>query len=219
MMAFTHLFMSLSLATLVSPLISEHVAPPVVLTVAVIGGFAPDLDLLARHRRTLHYPVGFPVLAIVMLGVFATTGVGAALLLSLLFAATTLHVLADLLGGSAERTPWNPVTEFGLFNHVLGRWHRPLRVVKYSGSRGDLLIGAGCGLVAIGSSVTPPAIDIAIASLVVAAAGYTLTRKRLTTVASAGARMLPRCMRKRLPVVNVEEHEGGGTTLAVRLNR
>lgn len=219
MMAFTHLLMSLALATLVSPLVSETVAPPVVLAIAVIGGLAPDLDLLARHRRTLHYPVGFPVLALVSLGVFAATGIGAALLFALWFATTTLHVLADLLGGSAERAPWDPVTEFGVYNHVLGRWHQPRRIVQYSGSRGDLLLGVGCGLVTLNSPATAPAMDVAIMALIVAASGYTYARKHLSSVASVGARMLPPGVRRLVPVVDVEERDGGGTTIAVRLNR
>jgi len=219
MMAFTHLLMSLALAALVSPLVSDTVAPPVVLAIVVVGGLAPDLDFLARHRRTLHHPVGFPVLALVSLGVFAATGVSAALLLGLWFVANALHVLADLLAGSAERAPWDPVTEFGVYNHILGRWHRPRRIVQYSGSRGDLLLGVGCGLVALSSPVTTPAVDAATVALVFAAGGYALARKRLSSVVSVGARMLPPCVRRLVPVVDVEEHDGGGTTVAVRLNR
>lgn len=219
MMAFTHLLASLALATLVSPLVPESVGLPVVLATAVVGGLAPDLDLLARHRRTLHYPVGFPVLALVALGVFAATGVGAAFLLALGTAAAALHVLADLLGGSAEPAPWNPVTEFGVYNHVSDRWHRPRRVVQYSGSRGDFLLGTGCGLVALGSPVTAPAVDVAVAALVVAAGGYTLARRRLSTVASVGIGRLPPGVRRLVPAVDVEERDGGGTSLAVRFNR
>lgn len=217
MMAFTHLLMSLALAAVVSPLVSEFVALPVVLAITVVGGLGPDLDLLVRHRRTLHYPVGFPVLALVSLGVFVATGAGAALLLALGVAAAALHVLADLLAGSAEPAPWDPVTEFGVYDHVLGRWHRPRRVVGYSGSRGDLLLGAGCGLVALG--LPAPATDVAVVALVVAAAGYTLARKRLSSVASAGARILPPGARRLVPVVDVEERDDGGTTVVVRLSR
>lgn len=219
MMAFTHLFMSLALAALVSPLVSEYVAPPVVLVTAVIGGLAPDLDLFARHRRTLHYPIYFPLLTLVAVGSFVATGVTAALVLMVFFAATTLHVFSDLLGGSAERTPWDPVTEFGVYNHVLGRWHRPRRLVQYSGSPGDLLLGIGFGLVALFSPVTAPTMDTAIVVLAVVAAGYTLVRKHLSSVTSLGARVFPKRMRRLVPVVSVEECDGGGTTVAIRLNR
>lgn len=219
MMGFTHLFMSLSLATLVVPVVSEYVAPPAVFVTALVGGLSPDLDLVARHRRTLHYPVIFPLLTFVSLALFLTTGTAIALLCALLFGTAALHVLSDILGGSAERAPWDPVTEFGVYNHVLGRWHRPKRVVQYSGSPGDFLLGAGFATVAYLSPATTVAMDGAIVSLVVVAGGYSLGRKRLSSLASSLEGRLPPSTRRLIPVLRIEESEGGGTTVTIRLNR
>ena len=219
MMAFTHLFMSLAMAVLAVPLVSEYVAPPVVLATAVVGGLSPDLDLVARHRRTLHYPVIFPLLTLAFLALFLTSGFVAGLLVGLLFGAAALHVLADLLGGSAEQAPWDPVTEFGVYNHVLGRWHRPMRIAKYSGSPGDFLLGAGFGAIAYLSPETTAAVDGAIVCLVVVAGGYSLGRKRLSNFALYLERILPPRVRHLIPALRVEESEGGGTTVAVRFNR
>jgi hypothetical protein len=207
------------MAAAVAPVVSGHATPSLVVAAAVVGGLSPDLDLLARHRRTLHYPVAFPLLAFASLGLFLGTSVPSALLAGVLFGAATLHVLADLLGGSAERAPWDPVTEFGVYNHVSGRWHRPRRVVRYSGSPGDLLLGVGLAVLASLSPATTPATDVAIVGLVVVACGYSLARKRLSTVATILAGCLPPRARRLLPVLLVEERDDGGTTVAIRLNR
>lgn len=219
MMAFTHLFMSLAVALLAIPVVSEYVAPPVVVVIAVVGGLSSDLDLVARHRRTLHFPVVFPLLTLASFALFLASGLVSGLLGGLLFGAATLHVLADLLGGSAERAPWDPVTEFGVYNHVLGRWHRPRRIVQYSGSPGDFLLGAGFGAIVYLSPETTAAMDGAIVCLIVVAGGYSLGRKRLSNLASCLGRILPQRARRLLPTFQVEESEGGGTTVAIRLNR
>jgi hypothetical protein len=136
-----------------------------------------------------------------------------------LFGAAALHVFADVLGGSAERAPWDPVTEFGVYNHVLGRWHRPRRLVRYSGSPGDFLLGAGVATLAYLSPVSPPALDAGIVGLLVLAGSYTLARKRLSTLAASLGARLPSRLKRLLPVLQVEEVEGGGTRVAIRLNR
>jgi hypothetical protein len=218
-MAFTHLFMSLAMATAVLPAVSEHAAPPLVLLAAVVGGLSPDLDLLVRHRRTLHYPVVFPLLALASLGLVLSTGSSVALLAGVLFGAAALHVLSDVLGGSAERAPWDPVTEFGVYNHVMGRWHRPRRYVQYSGSPGDFALGAGLAATVVLSPATNATVDVAIAGLVVVALGYSLARKRFSALSTFLVECLPPRLRRLLPVLLVEERDGGGTTVAIRLDR
>lgn len=176
-------------------------------THAVVS-LAPDLDLVARHRRTLHYPVEFPVLAVASLAPFAVFGAAAGLGGGVLFAAATLHIVVDLVAGSAEAEPWDPVTEFGVYDHVLGRWHAPWRVVRYSGAPGDLLVCAGFGAVAALSPATGAAVDGAVVVVVAAAAGCTLARRRLSGLGSYPGGLLPPRTRRLLPVVEVEESDG-----------
>jgi hypothetical protein len=218
MMAFTHLLLSVAVAAVVSPLVGEYVAFPLLLATVVVGGVAPDLDLLARHRRTLHYPFGYPLLALGSLGTFWSTGATAALLGTLLFAAATLHVFGDLLGGSAETAPWDPVTEFGVYNHLLGWWHRPRRLIRYSGSPGDLLLAWAFALAALAVS-GDPVLDAAVVGLAGLAGVYTLARRRLQSLAVGLEWLLPARIQRLVPVVTVEESEGGGTTVAIRLRR
>jgi hypothetical protein len=218
MMAFTHLLLSLAVTAVVSPLVGEHVAFPLVLGAVVLGGLAPDLDLLARHRRTLHYPVGYLVLTLACLGASWATGDGAVLIGALLFGAAALHVFGDLLGGSAEAAPWDPVTEFGVYNHLLGRWHRPCRLFRYSGSPGDLLLAWAFAAVALTAS-GDPALGIVVVALAGLAGVYTLARRRLGLLAAGLGRLVPPQARRLVPTLTVEESEGGGTTLAIRLGR
>lgn len=219
MMALTHLLMSLAIATFVIPVVSEYVTPTVVLATAIVGGLSPDLDLIARHRRTLHYPVVFPFLTLAFLTLFLISGLVAGLLGGLLFGVATLHVLTDILGGSAEQAPWNPDTEFGVYNHVLGCWHRPKRVVQYSGSPGDFLLGVGFGTIAYLAPGTTVLMDSVIVFLILIAGGYSLLRKRLSNLASYLDEYLSPRVSRLIPVLQVEESEGGGTTVAIRLNR
>jgi hypothetical protein len=219
MMALTHGFMSLAVATLALPVISEYLAPPLVLAAAFVGGIFPDLDLFATHRRTLHYPVGYSALSLIALGGILLTASSTAVLLGVLAGAAALHSLSDVLGGSAERAPWDPVTEFGVYNHALGRWHRPRRLVRYSGAPEDLLLGGVFAAVAAVPASTPPSVDLTIVGLVAVAGGYTLARRRIGTVIGRIGALVPPGVRAALPALRIEEHEGGGTTVTIRPRR
>jgi hypothetical protein len=219
MMALTHGFMSLALAALVLPVVSEYVVPPLVLAAAVVGGILPDLDVLARHRQTLHYPVILPVLTGCSLALFFLVGEPALLLFGIFVGAAGLHALVDVLGGSAERAPWDPVTEFGVYNHVFRRWHRPRRLVRYSGAPEYLLLGAGFAFAAILSPWTTPSVDLVVGGLLGVAGVYTLARRRLATIATRLNVRVPSWARGLLPTLEVEEHDGGGTTVVIRRGR
>ncbi|MFC7194392.1 hypothetical protein ACFQL4_06530 [Halosimplex aquaticum] len=96
-----------------------------------------------------------------------------------------------MLGGSAEHEPWNPTTERGVYNHALGRWHRPRRVVPYSGAPADLLFAAPFAAVTVLSTATGRSADGTVLALFVGSAGYVLVRKRLGAVVAALQRTLP----------------------------
>lgn len=97
MMLPTHAVVGLALATPLAVLAPEFAM--VALTDGLLGGILPDLDLYVGHRRSLHYPTGYTLAAIVM-------GIGAAvlqtqLLVSLAFLScqreySALHPLAHL---------------------------------------------------------------------------------------------------------------------------
>ncbi|WP_229504752.1 metal-dependent hydrolase [Natrinema versiforme] len=211
--------MALAAVVVALPVLGDHVGVPLLLAAAFVGGVAPDADLLASHRKTLHYPVGFSALSGVSLGAFLLTSSPGLLVLTVAVGGAALHSVSDVLGGSAEREPWNPVTENGVYNHALGRWHRPRRYVRYSGAPEDFLVCLAFAAVAISAGATPAAADTALVGLVAFAGLYSLCRKRLAAIGATLDRLIPRRLRAVVPAVRVTETETDGTTVDIRFGR
>lgn len=170
-MLFTHVLVGLLLGLLVAGPGSQWVV-----LAGAVGGLLPDLDMVADHRRTLHFPVGFPLAALASAGWWLARPSTLALAATALFAGAAAHSLMDLLGSGRELRPWERVNDDGVYNHVLRRWHRPRRFV-YDGSRGDLLIAAATTLpvMALGSR----RVRFGAAALLALAAVYATIRRRL----------------------------------------
>lgn len=193
MMATTHAVMGVALVALVFPELG-YVPTAAVLVGAFLGGIAPDLDMAAEHRKTLHFPVFLPVatavagFALVVSG--ATGGAGLAPFAFLVSAA--LHSAIDVFGGGVEPEPWKRTSNEAVYNHWLGRWHEPKRWVRYAGAPEDLLLTVVCGTVAVRAAATSPAFDRLLIGTVVFSAAFTLVRKRLPVLASYARASLPR---------------------------
>ena len=175
----THALFGMLLALPVAAFVPEHAT--VALGAGFAGGVLPDLDLYAGHRKTLHYPVGYSVLA----GGAAVAAVGspsaAAIGAVLLFAAAASHSLVDALGGGLELRPWEATDDRAVYDHYRGRWIAPRRWVRYDGAPEDLLLSIGLA-VPLWRHVGPPFERVVIASIVVAIA-YAATRRVLPRVA------------------------------------
>ncbi|WP_049927443.1 hypothetical protein [Halopiger goleimassiliensis] len=135
MMATTHVFAGLAVVAPVAYAVPELASPLV--AGAILGGLAPDFDLVLEHRRSFHFPVAGAVVAGagVALGVAVpsqlTVGVAA-------FAvAAWLHAVSDAIGGGPEMDPWNDRSERAVYDHVRGRWVRPRRWIRYDGAPED----------------------------------------------------------------------------------
>ena len=175
MMATTHVFAALAVAAGVASVVPELASPLAV--GAVLGGLAPDLDLLLEHRRTFHFPVlGLAVAGPAVAFALAfpsslTAGVAA-------FAvAAWLHAASDAIGGGPEMNPWDEASERAVYDHVRGRWIRPRHWIRYDGAPED----AACAV-----ALAVPALLVFegwIAALVVVgivvSVGYALVRRRL----------------------------------------
>lgn len=215
MMALTHGLASLTLVAFATPVLSEYAGPPI-LAAAFLGGVAPDLDLVAEHRKSLHFPVGYTLLVAIFTGWFAVSPSPGVLLAAVTVGAAGLHAWSDVLAGSVEPAPWNPTTEKAVYNHALGRWHRPRRLVRYSGAPEDGLLAVGFAAVALLAPATGPTADAALLWLTALSVVYVIARKRLTDLRSHLAALVPARIVASLPVVSVEETDGGATQVAVR---
>jgi len=144
MMATTHAFVGLALASAYAVLGGEYAA--VAAAAALAGGIFPDLDLVAEHRKTLHFPEYYAMLAVgaVAVAVVATgpaTVAAAAFLVS-----AAVHAASDALGGGLEARPWLAESDRGVFLHRRGRWAPPRRLVRYDGAPEDLAVGVAFAL-------------------------------------------------------------------------
>lgn len=187
MMATTHGLAGLLLGALIAVVAPEQA--PTVMAAGLLGGLAPDLDLYAGHRRTLHFPVYGPLVAVAVLGVALTIGSPLALAAGAFVAAAAAHAAMDVLGGGLELRPWQAGSERAVYSHYHGRWLAPRRWITYDGSPQDLALALGLGLPAL--TATDGTLQLAIAASLAVSTGYTLLRKRLAVVATTIAGLLP----------------------------
>ena len=111
-----------------------------------VGGTVPDVDSkLGQHRRTLHYPVYYGVLAAgslvaaVALGP-ASVASAAAVVGTYLFGAAALHCYADYFV-AVEKPDDESSGDGVLYLHPSDRWVGPMELLPYAGSPGDLFAG------------------------------------------------------------------------------
>jgi hypothetical protein len=175
MMATTHLFVGLAIASGVAVLAPEYAV--VAAIGAVVGGLAPDIDIVATHRKTLHFPVYYAVLSIpaVILALLrpGVTSVGVALF----SVAAAAHSLSDVIGNGPDPRPWANPTSRAVYLHPTGRWVRARRWIRYDGAPEDFLLGLAMAVPALlvyrGNGLVQAILGIGIAVSFL----YTLFRK------------------------------------------
>lgn len=179
MMLPTHAVVGLALA---APLTTTH---PEFATAALVGAFLgsvfPDVDLYAGHRRTLHFPTIYTLLAIptaILAVAFATP---ATVALAFFAIGAAAHCRMDRFGGGLELRPWEGTSDKGVYDHVRGEWRTPKRWIQYDGARADFLLAAVLGLPLLVLLDGPFRWLIAIALLV--AGTYAALRRRLADLA------------------------------------
>ena len=194
-MATTHALVGLAVAAGAATVVPEITTPAIL--AAAVGGVFPDLDLYAGHRRTLHYPVYFGLIAVpAVLGAFmvGTTPVWAG---ALFLVGAALHSLMDAAGGGLELRPWRGNSDRAVYSHFHGRWFAPRRWIRYDGAPEDLALGA---LAAIPGVLTFDGhLATGLLALVAISAGYTLVRKPMVRAAEWLLERVPAGLQARLP--------------------
>lgn len=174
-MATTHAYVGLAMAAVVAVVAPEYALPAAV--GGVVGGLFPDLDLVATHRRTLHFPVYYWALALPAAGVALLAPGPVAVGVALFFLAAAAHSSSDVIGGGLEMRPWEGTSEKAVYVHPTGEWLRPRQWVRYDGSPGDLAVASAFAAPSI-VVFDGPVRTAALLGLVVSAV-YTLLRKRI----------------------------------------
>lgn len=195
MMATTHALAGATIAAGVAVVAPEFGA--VALVTGVAGGLFPDLDLYQYHRKTLHFPTYYTIIAGLGLGVAILHPTVVTVSVASFFLAAAFHVRLDRYGGGLELRPWEGHSNRAVYDHVRGRWRRPLRWVPYDGSPADLVVATAFATPAI-VVFDGPARLVLVGTLVVSV-GYVVVRKRLPAMAVELAEMIPDSIRCHVP--------------------
>lgn len=174
-MVFTHILLGIALAAIVSLLLPVN--PNTLVVAGLVGGGFPDIDMLLTHRKSLHYPVIYSILSVMLLIVYAFSGSVLVILLLLGTSAAALHSIMDILGGGKEMRPWRKTDNRAVYNHITKEWIHPLRVF-YDGSATDLILAILLGAIAIW--ILPRRLWPLILGLILLSVLYTLLRRAVT---------------------------------------
>lgn len=178
-MTTTHALFGALLGTAVAPF--APVGTPGAVVVGFVGGALPDVDLLASHRRSTHFPVYAGVVAAPASVVAFVVGTPTATLVAVFGLAAAAHCLMDVLGGGLEHRPWKATSERGVYDHVNGRWLRPRRWIRYAGAPEDFALGAAFAAPVL--AVTSGRLWWGILSVVVGSGLFVAVRRRLPPLA------------------------------------
>ena len=175
MMTTTHVFAGLALCAPVAMAYPEFATP--LAAGAIVGGLAPDADVVATHRRTFHFPILGGVVAIpaVLLAVALPTTVTVAVAAAAV--AAWLHAASDAYGGGSGFDPWENPIDRAVYDHVRGRWIAPRGLIRYDGAPEDAVLAVGLGLVAL--LVFDGWVDAVVLAGIALSIGYALLRRRI----------------------------------------
>ncbi len=195
MMASTHALYGMAAAMAIATVLPE--AAPQALFAGFVGGFVPDLDVYASHRRTLHAPVYGSAVAGLAVGVaFLTPGPLTVVVASAAVGAA-LHAVMDVGGGGLSLEPWADQPERAVYSHFHGWWLRPRRWVAYDGSPGDLVLAFAAGLPLLVTATG--SLRLLVAGALALSVAYALLRKRLVGILLAVLERTPDRLQRFVP--------------------
>ena len=195
----THVLTGLALALPYALAVPESAVG--VLLAAFLGSLFPDLDLYLGHRRTLHYPVYFAVLAAFAGALSLAVPMVVTIGLAFFLLGAAVHCVMDIFGGGLELRPWEGTSDRAVYDHYTDRWIAPRHWVRYDGSPEDLALSIG---LAVPLLITVDGIlrEVVLASLAVGAV-YTVVRRTLPVLAevlaSSVTEQLPAWLHTRVP--------------------
>ena len=201
MMASTHVLAGIALASVA--LYTTPELAPIAVAAAALGGLVPDLDLYAGHRKTLHFPVYLPAVAVLAVGIAALAPSAATVAAGYFLLAAAVHSVMDAFGGGLELRPWLGTSHRAVYDHFNGRWISPRRGVRYDGAPEDLLLASVLALP--GLLLFEPPVPAVVVAILAISAVYTLLRKRMVSAAEWFVGRLPDAVLARVPERFVED--------------
>ena len=183
----THVLAGMLLAAPLAFLVPE--LAPIGFAAGFLGGLTPDLDMYVGHRRTLHYPVYYPLIAVpaLLAAILAPTPVTVGLAFFLLGAA--FHSVTDMYGGGLELRPWEGNSDKAVYDHHRKRWIAPRDGVRYDGAVEDFAICVALSI-PLFLLLDGPLRQLVVATVIVAAV-YAVLRRRLADAAAVFFPLLP----------------------------
>ncbi|ARS90619.1 hypothetical protein [Natrarchaeobaculum aegyptiacum] len=175
MMATTHVFVALAVVAPVASAVPEFA--PALAAGAVLGGLAPDLDLIFEHRRTFHFPLLGGVATGAVLPAAAIVPSSLTVGIAAFVAAGWLHAASDALGGGPEMDPWTSPSDRAVYDHVRGQWISPRRWIRYDGAPEDAALAVSLAVPAL--LVFDGWVTTLVVAGIVVSLGYALVRRRV----------------------------------------
>lgn len=176
MMSPTHTATGVVLATPLLAVAPEFAAVGALAGIA--GGVFPDLDLfVGEHRKTLHFPVYYWLVALPATLLAALSPSTATVALALFALSAAVHSVVDWFGAGPEPRPWADPSDQAVFLHPRKQWLAPKRWIRYDGAPEDLLL---TGVLSVPGLLyfDGPVRTLTVAGLVVGVV-YTAVRKRV----------------------------------------
>jgi len=203
MMATTHVLVGVALAA-VTAVVAPEFAIAALLGGAV-GGLFPDLDLYAGHRKTLHFPVYYSLLAFGGLFVAALAPTVLTVGVALFLLSAAIHSRMDAFGGGLELKPWLGESDRAVFDHHNARWIEPRRWIRYDGAPEDLVLA---GAMAVpGLLVFDGVIQQIVVGILIVSTGYALVRKPMVYLTQHLVDFLPLSVLSYVPARFIDDFE------------
>lgn len=195
MMLPTHVLVGLLIASPLFFLAPESAT--IAIIGALVGSVLPDLDMYRNHRRTLHYPTGYTIAAILSILVVSLNPQPLLVGVLFVFIGAAIHCRMDRYGGGLELRPWEATSDRAVFDHVSGRWHSPKRWIRYDGAPEDVILTVLLGIplfILIQHPIRWLAAGMILLGLI-----YGLLRRRLANMAPNVAETMPDSLEAHIP--------------------
>jgi hypothetical protein len=126
MMVVTHVMASLFFYSLIFQ------SPSGLVLVALVGGaILPDLDVKFDHRRVLHFPFIYSLVAF-MTSLFSLN------YFSIFFGSAALHCVSEIFGNDAGE--YVDKEKGAVYDHIRSKWLKGLNIIRQDGGPRDLTL-------------------------------------------------------------------------------